>query len=113
MHTGAYVADSPEKRCEKSDDFNVEGWIGCPEACDMCEYYWYDNDNYSYDWYSYDWYTYDGGYECVDSSSWHEADRPSRGCAHLRANQIFNTTSMCAYSNVLTQALPPCFENSL
>ena len=29
------------------------------------------------------------------------------------ANQIFNPTSMCAYSNVLTRALPPCFENSL
>ena len=29
------------------------------------------------------------------------------------ANQIFNPTSMCAYSNVLTQALPPCFEKSL
>jgi hypothetical protein len=27
--------------------------------------------------------------------------------------QIFNSTSMCAYSNVLTQALPPCFENSM
>jgi hypothetical protein len=31
----------------------------------------------------------------------------------LCANQIFNPTSMCAYSNVLTRALPPCFENSL
>ena len=30
----------------------------------------------------------------------------------LCANQIFNPTSMCAYSNVLTRALPPCFENS-
>ena len=29
------------------------------------------------------------------------------------ANQIFNPTSMCAYANVLTLALPPCFENSL
>jgi hypothetical protein len=32
---------------------------------------------------------------------------------HLCANQIFNPTSMCAYANVLTRALPPCFENSL
>ena len=31
----------------------------------------------------------------------------------LCANQIFNPTSMCAYANVLTRALPPCFENSL
>merc|ERR1712091_63306 len=32
---------------------------------------------------------------------------------NLCANQIFNPTSMCAYSNALTRALPPCFENSL
>ena len=31
----------------------------------------------------------------------------------LCANQIFNPTSICAYSNVLTRSLPPCFENSL
>ena len=31
----------------------------------------------------------------------------------LCRNQIFNPTSMCAYANVLTRALPPCFENSL
>ena len=31
----------------------------------------------------------------------------------LCANQIFNPTSMFAYSNVLTRSLPPCFENSL
>jgi hypothetical protein len=37
---------------------------------------------------------------------------PLAGLA-LCANQIFNPTSMCAYSNVLTRALPPCFENSL
>ena len=29
----------------------------------------------------------------------------------LRANQIFNPTSMCAHANGLTRALPPCFEN--
>ena len=34
-------------------------------------------------------------------------------CYILCANQIFNPTSMCAYANVLTRALPPCFENSL
>ena len=30
----------------------------------------------------------------------------------LCANQIFNPTSTCAYSNALTRALPSCFENS-
>ena len=32
--------------------------------------------------------------------------------ADLCANQIFNPDSMCAYSNVLTQTLQLCFENS-
>ena len=32
--------------------------------------------------------------------------------AELRANQIFNPTSTCAYANVLTRALRPGFENS-
>ena len=46
-------------------------------------------------------------------------DRGSQGDGGWRlsdrlcANQIFNPTSMCAYANVLTRALPPCFENSL
>ena len=34
--TCAYVAENAEKRCSKSDDFNVEGWTACPEACGMC-----------------------------------------------------------------------------
>jgi len=42
----------------------------------------------------------------VDDDQWDHRD-------YLCANQIFNPTSMCAYSNVLTRALPPCFENSL
>ena len=45
----------------------------------------------------------------VASTAYHWCDVRGTLCA----NQIFNPTSMCAYSNVLTQALPPCFENSL
>ena len=33
-------------------------------------------------------------------------------CIRLCANQIFNPTSICAYSNISTHALRLCFENS-
>jgi hypothetical protein len=39
--------------------------------------------------------------------------RPYEDREGPRANQIFNPTSMCAYSNALTRALPLCFENSM
>ena len=38
--------------------------------------------------------------------------KPDDG-AEPRGNQIFNPTSMCAYANVFTRALPLCFENSM
>ena len=41
-----YVAENAEKRCDKSDDLGIDGWTACPEACGMCDHYWYDNDNY-------------------------------------------------------------------
>ena len=41
-----------------------------------------------------------------------EARRVHETVDDLCANQIFNPTSMCAYANVLTQALQLGFENS-
>ena len=41
-----------------------------------------------------------------------DAERVVERPVGLCGNQIFNTTSMCAYSTVSTRGFLPCFENS-
>ena len=51
--------------------------------------------------------------DCLPKLADLDGERTAALCCDLCASQIFNPTSMCAYSNVLTRSLPPCFENSL